>query len=194
MQQAETLTLDLQHRIADRVACAWRRRGIKSYPYEDLFQDAVVVMHAAAHNYNPQKGSLEAYLTRTCIYKVGDRMTRAIQPASAKSNDDVINLRNLRQVKLPKNSGLVRTEDGRRWATELPDYDHLIWLTQVRERMLQVVDGDSLALSIALGQRDVKDIANDKEEARLLHQRVRKVKRRLQNDRGIYLLFKEVTW
>lgn len=185
------LSLDLQQRIANRVACAWRRRGIKSYPYEDLYQDAIVIMHSAARNYDPTKGSLEGYLTRCCVYKVGDRLTRAIQPASARSNDDVINLRNLKTVRIKPSPSSV-SESNPKWDVQNPDYDHMVWLTQVRERMLQVVDGDGLALSIALGQRDVKDIAETKDEARLLHQRVRKVKRRLQNDRGIYLLFKEV--
>jgi hypothetical protein len=72
-----------------------------------------------------------------------------------------------------------------------PDYDHLLWLTQVRERMLALVEGDTLALSIALGHTSVKDNACGKDDSRLLQQRVRKVKRRLMSDRVIYRMFKE---
>lgn len=155
------------------------RRGIVSYPYEDLYQDAVEVMHTAVRNFDPARGELEGFLHSCCVRKLTDRITRAIQPASTRSNDEVVNLRNLKSAQVDPNT-----------ASTL-DYDHIVWLTQMRERLLAIAGDDVKALAIALGHADVRDVAAGADDARVLHQRVRRVKRRILNDRKIYSMLKE---
>jgi len=174
-----SLSPAVTHHVAHGVASAWKRRGVVSYPYEDLYQDAVEVMHKAIRRYNPERGSLEAFLHSCCVRQLSDRITRAIQPASARSNNDVVNLRNLKTVQV--NS--TQPDD--------TDYDHIVWLTQLRERLIELVGDDMQALGVALGHLNVRDIATGPDNARVLHQRVRRVKRRILNDKKIYQMLKE---
>ena len=187
MKANEQIPPETLDRVARRVASAWRRRGIRSYSYEDIYQDAVAFMYAAVKNYDPEKATsgLEAYLTKCCVLRVGDRLTRVIHPVSARSNDEVRHLRNLKAVQLPKN-----LEADQRWV-EKPYYDELVALTRIRESMLAAVGGDAVGLELAMGVQAVKDITRDKAEARVLYQRAQTAKRRLRQSATVYRLFKE---
>ena len=171
----------MHHRVAKNVARAWKRR-INSLRYEesDLYQDAMELIPTFEPKHDPARGhSLEKYLTQCCIYRIGDRLTRAVSPAGTRSNSEVTELRHLVAVRV----------DNTDLRDDL-DYDHIVWLTQVRERMVYLARGDVDALNIALDRTTVRAVTDDPEESRLLHQRVRVLKRRMMKDNTLYSMLK----
>jgi DNA-directed RNA polymerase specialized sigma24 family protein len=170
------LTAELQHEVADTVARAWIARGVETYPYEDLYQDAVEVCHRAAPRHRPGKGTLGAYLYGACVRALSDRITRAVQAVGTRSSDEVKHLRKLRTV---------RVVDGH-LGQDPTDYDAIVYRTQVRQRLLSLSEGvpeGKLALAILLDMTSVSEEAgDDKGRAQRLYYCVRRMKKALRED------------
>jgi len=179
------LTFEVQHRVATQVAAAWRRRGIRSYSFDDMYQDAIVAMHMAVDGYDPSKGSLEGFLYSCAVKRLSGTITRALSPVSTRSNDEVRMLRETRAT--PELDASVPHE---------PEaaFEHVINMRAIRARMNAIAarepEGEA-ALAVALGLCDVRDIAKDGEHARLLYRVVRKVKNRLLGDQRLYKMARE---
>lgn len=180
----KTVTIALFHRVAHSVARAWLYRiPVTTYGYDDIYQDAIEVMCQWVSKHDPEKGPLEQYLRAVASRHTGQRLTRGRQVVGTRSNSEVVNLRHLKSVELPN-------DDDGSWASDI-DYDHIVWLTKVRERMIALADNDRHALSIALGLTTAAELTSDKEEARKLHQRVRLVKGRILKDKLLYRMLRE---
>lgn len=175
------VTQEVIETVAKRVAWWWLRRGVTGYAYDDLYQDALEICYKARERYNPTHGKPEPYLTKCCKKKIGDRVVRASKPVSARSNNDVVKLRDIKSVQVSDSH-----EDHF-------DLEYIVWLTQVRERMLEVVGKqDHIPLMIALGVFQVRDLATNKTEASKLQQAVRRVRRRLSRDPKLCEISKEI--
>ena len=180
------LTLKVQHEVADTVARAWLARGV-TYPYDDLYQDAIEICHKAAPKHKPERGSLNGYLYGACVRALSARITLAMQPAGTRSKGEVKHLRKLRTV---------RVIDGH-LGNDPTDYDAIVYRTQVRERIVALsehVPEGKLALAILLDMTSVSEQADgDKDRARRLYYCVRRMKKALREDTTLAAMAKENT-
>lgn len=180
------VSYETQHAVADRVAKAWRRKGIRSYSYEDIYQDAVVTIHQAAKNYDPEKGNIEPFLHRACVHRLCDSITKAVHLPSTRSKDEIQNLR--------ETTTFEWKHDERSQGTSGEELDDFLWVKQVRERMEQLAaelpDGD-IALRVTLGLTTVREAAADKEHAKKLHYTVRRLRGLMGKDYTLYRIARE---
>jgi hypothetical protein len=182
------LPYTVQHTVASHVAHAWVKRGVKSYAYEDMYQDAVEVMHLAVRRYRPEKGKLEAYLHRACVLKLCGRITRAAQPVSSRSNDDIPELRKVQRVPLTP----TFVHESRRAAAV--DCDTAVLRAQIRRRLVAVaetVPEGETALAIMLGTTSVGELTDDPARAQRLYYCVRRMKKAIREDHALAEMHKD---
>lgn len=177
--------VEVQRRVANQVARKWRARGVRSYSYADLYQDACVEIHAAARKYDPNvEGSLEGFLYVHCMRRLQRVVTRQMAPVSARSNADVFALGHTRAVSC---EALEKHVDS---------YDTVeeVYRMQVRERMRSIAaelpEGE-LALQIALGLCDTRDVTQDTARRKVLYKSVRTLKKHMLEDLTLYRMARE---
>ena len=178
-----TLPYAVQHDVASTVAKGWIGRGVKSYAYEDMYQDAVEVMHQVMHRsvcrYNPAKGTLAGYLHRACVRQLQDRITRAIQPVGTRSNGEVKALREVQRVGLTP-----ALQEARLRSAE--DCDTVVLRSQIRRRLIAVaetVPEGQTALAILTGATSVGELSQgDATRAQRLYYCVRRMKKAIRED------------
>ncbi len=84
------LSYELQDKVARRVASAWVKRGVRSYSWEDIYQDSCQIMHESVHNFDASKGEIEGFLFSCCVKKLTHIIAKNMSPVSCRSHDDVV--------------------------------------------------------------------------------------------------------
>lgn len=173
---------ELFMRVARKVAGKWTRTGIRSYHYEEMYQDAFEIAADKVSGYSEEDGDLEGYLYTCARNKVLDRVRRAICTVGTKSNGYLTHM--------GRTVTSIEVRDAH-IGTDPIDYEHLVYVTQVRERMESLSIDDPRALDIALGTTTVAATTTDKQEAQKLYQSVRKLKHRMSTDLQLYKMAKD---
>lgn len=164
--------------VAGVVARLWRSKNLR-HPYEDLYNEAVCVMHKALPGYDEDKGTLDGFLYSVCYRRLFDYVTRACSPVGTRSKTEIVNLKNLVGVEFRDHHG----------GADTTNLEHAVMLTQARERMLalseQMPEG-KLALTIVLGYTSVDEQAGgDRDRRNRLYYCVKRMRKALREDQQL---------
>lgn len=84
MEMGGDMDTTMMQTVAAQVARRWRRKGVVSYPVEDMEQDAMAAMLEAHDRFNPEHGvPLRAYLWRVAVNATNLSVAKALCPLSA---------------------------------------------------------------------------------------------------------------
>lgn len=189
--------------IAHKVATHWRKRGIVSYSYEDMVQDAAMaVLNASiSPTYADDPGAtpeqqqhkLRGYCYTAARNEVYHRCTRAIAGASAKGHDQTSKLGMTKTVQFSPGH-LERSR------TDFNDINTTIDLTKWREKCrkrLRRLHPDLTDEDLRVGVLSIVRDSNSADSSTYTPARLRaittRIRRHVQNDRFLYNLAREAT-
>ena len=183
MEMGGDMDTTMMQTVAAQVARRWRRKGVVSYPVEDMEQDAMAAMLEAHGRFNPEHGvPLRAYLWRVAVNATNLTVAKALCPLSASRAST------LREVQL------ARVDDDRTTDIET-DHERRDVCTRARARVvaLATTDEDQFGVRVLLGDvpATVADAAGV--PVRLVYMATLRMKRRVACDATLYQLAKENT-
>lgn len=158
---------------------------MRSYSYEDMYQDAAEIALRMAPKHDPSRGPLRSFLVMCAMQRVQMRMTRAAYPVGTRSNGDLGLLRYVVAV--------VVTDD--HLGADPTDYDHAVYLAQVHGRLREIANADEThgddALRIVLGM--TTPAQSPEIPAAALYKAARKLRERLQSDRQLHTIARDAS-
>lgn len=187
--------------IADQAARFWIKKGVRSYSYDDMVQDAIEVVCKATKSWDPKRGSLRGYCFTAAKNEIYHRMTRSMAIASARGHDRTADLGATKTVWTGVNPDAL----GRAGSLDAPHQypiagspeflDQCAWRARVRIRVSQVVEGvedaDIGVLALMVQDGVTVAVSLGYERRRVLAAAAR-VRRKVSNDPTLYKMAKEM--
>lgn len=164
--------------ISHTVAARYVKRGVKSYPYDDMFQDAARTVLYAATKWRANGGcDLKAYCYIAAERDAPHKITRAIAPASARGRDHTrrlgqVSATSLDDVEHPTHDG-VADEESR-------DTSRI-----VRRRCAEVLAGDGEAIAVLrvlCGAASPRDLVTPDFTIEKIRSALQRARRKLRKD------------
>lgn len=188
----QTLTAEEIDTIATTAAARYVNKGIRSYPFEDMYQDAAVQALHAQGLWKADKGvDLVRYCYIAAERELRHKITRAISPVSARGHDQTTRLgKTTRHVDFRYESDPGLKEAGYS-GVPVPSYDGATNLEAcqiravVRRQCARVLgdDVDALRVLPALcGLCDPRDLVEDDFPINRVRASLQRAKRKLAND------------
>lgn len=176
---------ELCDRVARKVAGRWRNKGIQSSSFDEMYQDAYCKALQSLPKFDKSAGyDLEGYLYTSANNCVHGEVTRRCHPVSTRSNGYI---EDMGRTVIGVVSEDCTTEDG-------VDYEHLVYLTQVRTRMEDIAkrakDGQR-ALACAMGYTTAATATSNKQERAALYANIRALKADMLNDHTLYKMARD---
>ncbi len=175
---------ELCDRVAHKVAGRWRSKGIQSSSFDEMYQDAYCKALQVLPKFRESEGELEGFLYACANNHVHGEVTRRCHPVSTRSNGYIEDMGR-------KVIGVVAEDYA---AEDGIDYEHLVYLTQVRTRMEAIAkrakDGQR-ALACAMGYTTASTATSSKQECTALYGSIRALKADMLNDHTLYQMARD---
>ena len=197
----------MSHEIMDRVSAKLAgscvKRGVRSYSYEDMYQDAYLACLQSVSKYKEDKGCLEGYLYTCASNKLKCSITRALSPVSSANNNNMEKLGAMKKLmsiyKLPDNCGDASGDDFSyldqailskqiysKFAKFGAKYNISMRLVHTKDEGL---DGKELALRMLLQAEKPASKTQDKKERSVMYAHLKDVKNKIKADNMMIMLY-----
>lgn len=167
--------------VAAQVARNWRRKGVVSYPIEDMEHDAMAAMLEAHDCFDPSHGvTLRAYLWRIAVNATNLSVAKALCPLSAS------------RASYLKTVQIEKAEDDRSVETE-EEHEQRDISERVQARIKQLTrkKEDEYGVSILLGHAPSDVAKTAGVPIQIVYESKRRILRRCKTDRKLLKLAKE---